>query len=236
MAFDINTKTTDYANLILTHQCNRKCPFCVDCYRGEQGYISLDSVKKGLDACREKGITTILLIGGEPTLHPHVITIAKMIKDQGFSSVITTNYGCPEVVAKLDGIVDNMNISYYGQKVLPFSGMFLSDLTLHTLIHSEMLPSKLELDEFITKHEAVGWDNLKFSTLFPCNEWSKIKGSVDYLDTLECKWGVAFNEILVQEYRGVIIKRYDRIINHNAVQSLKIHVDGTINHSWIRGK
>lgn len=230
--FSINQTTHDYMSLVLTHECNKKCPFCVDAYRGSGEVISLENVRNALRFAREHQIKDILLIGGEPTLHPAVEIIAAMVKDAGFRTIMTTNYTEPETVKSLDGVVDCFNVSFYNQPSLPKQADFKSDLTLHALIHDRQLATREELDRFIEAHRENG--HLKFSTLLPCNEWAAKHQRVQYLDDLECEWVVLFNELLGQLYRGSTIKRYDRIINKRAHQSFKAHVDGQITQSWDR--
>jgi hypothetical protein len=75
---------------------------------------------------------------------------------------------------------------------------------------------------------------LKFSTLTNCNDWTDKHRDVSYLDSLECKRVVLFNEMVGQLYRGSVIKRYDKIINTIADQSYKAHVNGEIIKSWNR--
>lgn len=230
--FSIDQKTNDYMSLVLTHECNKRCPFCVDAYRGSGEVITLENVRKTLRFAREHQIKDILLIGGEPTLHPAVEIIAAMVKDAGHRVIMTTNYTKPETICALDGVVDCFNISFYNQRALPKQADFKSDLTLHTLIHDKQLATCDELDRFIDEHQENG--HLKFSTLLPCNEWTTKHQRVEYLDELECEWVVLFNELLGQIYRGAIIKRYDRIVNKWARQSFKAHVDGRITQSWNR--
>jgi organic radical activating enzyme len=230
--FTPDQTTYDYMSLVLTHECNKKCPFCVDAYRGSGEVISLENVRNALRFAGENEIKDILIIGGEPTLHPAVEIIAGMVKDAGFRSILTTNYTKPATVKALDGLVDCFNISYYNQPELPKQADFKSDLTLHALIHGKQLATRESLDQFIDTHQEQG--HLKFSTLVPCNEWAAKNQAVHYLDALECEWMVLFNELLGQKYRGAIIKRYDRIINRHAHQSYKAHVDGSISQSWER--
>lgn len=231
--FNIYTTTFDYCNLILTHSCNKKCPFCVDAYRGEAGYMSLEVVKKVLADPRLEDVQDVLLIGGEPTLHPEVVTIAQMVKDAGKKPILTTNYTKPTVVRQLDGIVDSFNISYYNQKELPMQRDFKSDLTLHTLIHSKQLNTKEALDEFIDQHQENG--HLKFSTLTTCNAWTAKHAKVDYLDNLSSTNIVLFGEILGQIYRNAIIKRYDCIVGGGTGgKAWKISPDGTFRETWTR--
>lgn len=92
----------EYSNkllIILTKECNRKCAFCIDrpnrkYYKDYKPFIDLETVNDILKFAEENDIKTIALNGGEPTLHPQVVEIAKMIKEKGFSSKIFTNYDC----------------------------------------------------------------------------------------------------------------------------------------------
>ena len=230
--FSITQKTNEYMNIVLTHECNKRCPFCIDKYRGSGEFIELETVISALHKAKESGVKDILLIGGEPTLHPRIVEISKMVKSFGFRLIVTTNYTKPEIVKLLDGIVDCFNISFYGQSSLPKQEEYLSDITLHTLIHQDQLSTKQELDSFIEEHQEHG--HLKFSTLSPCNDWAKEKQGVGYLDDIDCEWVVLFNEMLGQLYNGAVIKRYDKVFRTTARQSLKCHVDGEISDSWNR--
>lgn len=228
--FSAQQTTRDFLSVVLTHECTRRCPFCVDAYRGAAGFMTLDHVRAALDFATARGVKDILLIGGEPTEHPDIKTVAMMVKAAGFRCILTTNYAHPEIVRGLDGIVDCFNISYYNQPALPRQADFRSDLSLSALIHSRQLATQAELDAFIDAHPDSG--HLKFSTLDPCNQWAMDHQHVPYLDDLDCEWVVLFNEILGQVYRGTIIKRFDRVINRHAHQSFKAHVDGQITQSW----
>lgn len=230
--YNIKTKVTDYMSIVTTHECNKTCPFCVDKYRGHMEYITIQNVVKALDFAKKQSIKDILLIGGEPTLHPEIITISKLVKDYGFNLILTTNYTKPSIVKKLDRYVDSFNISWYNQKELPKQKDFTADLTLSTLIFKGQLDTKEKLDAFIDKYQKDFI--LKFSTLTVCNLFTKERQAVAYLDNLTTDSFILFNEIQGQRYRNCIIKRYDKIINKNANQSFKCHADGKITTSWDR--
>ncbi|MGN0929429.1 MAG: radical SAM protein [Alphaproteobacteria bacterium] len=230
--FNVNTKTSDYMSIVLTHECNKQCPYCIDKYRGRKEYITLDNIKKAITFAKKHNIKDILLVGGEPTLHPQVVEIAKMVKEAEFNTILTTNYTRPDVVKDLDKYVNSFNISFYNQKELPKQKDFKADLTLSTLLYKGGIDSKEKLDAFIEKYK----DNfiLKFSTLTVCNDWTSEHQKVDFLDSLNAKRIVLFNEIEGLIYKDYVIKRYDRIINLSAEQSFKCHVDGNISNSWER--
>lgn len=228
--FKIGQRTQDYLNLIVTHECNKSCEFCVDTRRGKEGHITWESAVKAVDSAVDEGIKDILVTGGEPTLHPDIIEIVKEIRNARIRPIMTTNYTRPDVIAQLDGWVDSFNISYYNQPQLPIQSGWRSDITIHTLIHARQLETKEKLDQFMEAHAHNG--HLKFSTLSPVNDWAKLNQSVPYLDNLDCEWVVLFNEMAGQIYEGSVIKRYDKVLNLNAVQSYKAHVDGTISRDW----
>lgn len=231
--FNINTSVKDYMSIVVTHECNKSCQFCIDKYRGNNEYISISSVINALNWAKLHNIKDILLVGGEPTLHPNIIQIAKTVKLYGFNLILTTNYTNPDIIKQLDGIVDSFNLSFYNQQNLPKKENFKSDLTLSTLIFQGQLDNKQLLDNFIDKYSSDFI--LKFSTLTVCNKFTQERYSVDYLDNLQCTEIILFNEIVGQIYKGCIIKRYDKIVNKNAEQSYKCHVDGKITTSWERG-
>ena len=232
--FKSNTKTSDYMSIVLTHECNRQCPFCIDQYRGRNEYISLLNVQRAINFAKAHNIKDVLLVGGEPTLHPQVIEIAKMIKGAGLKTILTTNYSKPDVVKALDKYVDSFNISYYNQAELPNQRDFTADLTLSVLLFKGGIDSKEKLDKFIEKYRDKY--HLKFSTLDVCNDWTRAHQNSDWLDDIGAKKVVLFNEIEGLFYKDTIIKRYDRLLNPNAEQSYKCHVDGVIKQSWKRAK
>lgn len=230
--FNINTATSDYMSLIVTHECNKKCPFCIDKYRGNKEYISMGNVYRAMRFAFSSKIKDILIVGGEPTLHPKILEITRIVKSYGFNVILTTNYSKPEIVKSLDKYIDSFNISFYNQTELPNQDLFTADVTLSALITKKTLHTKEKLDSFIDKYRHRY--NLKFSTITVCNKWTKENQIVNYLDDISEKDVVLFNEIRGTFYRGFIIKRYDRIINKNAWQSFRCHVDGEISKSWNR--
>ena len=230
--FNIKTEVEDYMSIIVTHECNRTCSFCVDKYRGNKEYITIGNVIDALCRAKNGGVKDILLVGGEPTMHPDILEIANTVKLFGFNLILTTNYSKEDTIKDLDGIVDSFNISFHDQEYLPLQSDFKSDITLSALIYKGQLDTREKLDLFIDKYR--GDMNLKFSTLYSCNDFAKDRQVVGYLDSLPARKVRLFNEIEGLIYNGFVIKRYDRIVNKSAKQSLKCHVDGKISSSWDR--
>ena len=179
--YNINTKDSDYFIIVTTHECGRNCPFCIDKYRGRNEYISLNNVDLALDYAEKLKVKDIFLTGGEPTKHP-------------------------DIMKKLDGIVDSFNVSYYDQKELPKQEDYRSDITLSTIIWQDRFPTQKDLDDFIDKYESKYY--LKFSTLNSANEWCEERKYVDYLNNLpNVQNSLVFEFYPAQIYRGHVIMR-----------------------------
>lgn len=230
--FDPTITTSDYMSVIVTHECNRNCPFCVDKHRGRSEFISMDSVKNAVRFGKDHGFRDILLVGGEPTLHPQITQIAQTFSQNGFNVILTSNFDDLGKIYELDPFVNSFNMSYYGQALPDFSKITHADVTLSTLIYKHRLGSKQELDDFIDQYKEYPI-HLKFSTLSNCNDFTEKEQEVNYLDDLPCERMILFNKILGQNYRNCLIKRNDRIINQTPQKkSVKCHPDGTIDHQW----
>jgi len=164
-------------------------------------------------------------------MHPDVVEICKRLA-RHFEVVMTTNFDNPEIVHKLDGLLSDINISWYDQASLPVPALWSTPITLHALIYHGRLDTRQLLDEHIDRFGGVF--SLKFSTLDIANKWCLLNREGSFLDLLPGERMILFNEILGQVYRGAIIKRYDKVLNPVAEQSIKFHVDGTWGRSWDR--
>ena len=79
--------------LTLNRACNFRCPWC---YAQNTEYeksktMSLDLAKKLIEFAKTMGVKTIVLIGGEPLYHPHLMEILEFIKEQKMPVTIATN-------------------------------------------------------------------------------------------------------------------------------------------------
>lgn len=223
--------------IILTKACNRECQFCIDrpnrkYYPNDKKFIDLATVEKILKFAEEHQIKTIALNGGEPTLHPQIVEIAKMVKAKGFTLKLFTNYDYPDVVKNLDGIVDIIRISYYGPMTLPNQKDFKSKITLKIMLTKQTFPRLEQLIEFVKKHSPNFYD-IKIHTLMQNNDYS-INAQVDYLDELKQRYPLKRNEKgdYYHVFMGFQIEREDLPnLDYDIEQRLyKAHMDGTISH------
>lgn len=76
----------------ITGKCDRKCNYCYN-----KGLIdnfppiTLDNFRKIIDWSDKQGLKTFTLTGGEPTTHPRINDIIKIIEDKGFKIILLTN-------------------------------------------------------------------------------------------------------------------------------------------------
>ncbi len=221
--------------MILTKECNRHCGFCIDrpnrqYYREYKPFIELETVEKILQFAAAHNVKTIALNGGEPTLHPHIVEIAKMVKAKGFQLKLFTNFDYPDVVKQLDGIVDIVRISYYGPMQLPKQKDYKSRLTLKIMLTKYTFPKLEQLIDFINAHKNDFYD-LKIHTLMQNNQFS-IDAQVDYLDEINRRYPLKRNEKgdYYHDFMGFQIEREDLPnLDYDINQRLyKAHMDGTI--------
>ena len=96
-------------NLDLTSSCNFACPHCVDSgiiNTGKQ--LDLETIQQTVDTLREKGLLSIILLGGgEPTLHKDFGEIVRYIKQKGLQLGIVTNGSRLFKVAEIVDLLGN---------------------------------------------------------------------------------------------------------------------------------
>jgi putative pyruvate formate lyase activating enzyme len=99
------------AYLIYLGGCNFRCRFCVQaptCFDGTSGQRADDAdIAAELAGLKGRGIKSVILIGGEPSLHPHAILALSRHLPRDLMLVLKTNmYMTPPVLDLLDGVVD----------------------------------------------------------------------------------------------------------------------------------
>lgn len=228
------TKLEDGAYIIVTHKCNRQCPFCIDGYRNSMApELTPETLGKIIPTLIESGIKRVTVVGGEPFMSPFIEDILSMLHKQ-FDVVVSTNSDFPEKMKNVSAFVDHWNFSLYGDKEPPFLPRELNgDITLSKLIHAKSLSSKAKLDSYIDKYQSQGYA-IKFSTLDYANLWCRKNGSVPFLDSLG-PISTVFNDVVYgQWYRGFFIDRKDIHPNYEkqSKPSLKVKPNGDISFTW----
>jgi len=79
--------------LTINRKCNLRCKWCYaspDRFKGTTNML-LQTVQKSIDLFKGLPLKRVILIGGEPTIHPDFLTIVRMIKDANLVPVVITN-------------------------------------------------------------------------------------------------------------------------------------------------
>jgi len=232
--------TTKHMNVILTNQCNRNCPFCIaqkNTNKTKNSFLSLSNVEKAIDFCKQEDIKTIALTGGEPTLHPNILEIAKMFRSNGFDVAIYTNYDFSEIVKKLDGIVNRIFVSYYGQEMPRQTNFESSQIIITTLLLKNYFDTIADLDDFIYKYRQMAC--LLFTVPVNVNDYCE-EQTCEFLEEISNKSYLPLtlpDGTIIQLYNGCPIKRTDlpKAFVQLDTYSYKMRLDGEISHFYTQG-
>jgi pyruvate formate lyase activating enzyme len=106
------TSLADYPNhvatVLFTPGCNLRCPFChnwrivVD---PKPPFLNEETALKILEG-RKKYVDTVVISGGEPTMHKELPKFLKKLKERGFTVKLDTNGFFPDVLEECLAYVD----------------------------------------------------------------------------------------------------------------------------------
>ncbi len=123
----------DYIQFYPTLRCNRSCDFC---FNREMPFVPdmpLEKFRTLLGRLKNIGVTTIDIIGGEPTLHKDILAIIREAEQNGFTVNLSSNGSNVETLAHILESAEKTTV-----------GISINDRA--TLSH---------LDKFITKHKPL---------------------------------------------------------------------------------
>lgn len=112
--------------LILTDQCNFKCPYCRGLKAGFEGIMDLDRAKSYVDWWAGQGLKNIRFSGGEPTVYYQFLDLVKFTKESGIERIAISTNGSAKLsyyVDLIDAGVNDISISLdaccaaYGDKM-----------------------------------------------------------------------------------------------------------------------
>ena len=122
--------------LTVNRACNLRCKWC---YAKPMGFsmnddMRLELVQRAIDLFKGLPLENVILIGGEPTIHPDFFKIIKMIKTAGFRPFLVTNSlkfanknflqsaikaGLVGITTSLKAGNDNQYYQFTGRRVFP---------------------------------------------------------------------------------------------------------------------
>jgi MoaA/NifB/PqqE/SkfB family radical SAM enzyme len=93
----------DYIQFYPTLRCNQSCEFCFNRTMPFLPDMSFDDFKVMLEKLVALRVRTLDIIGGEPTLHPHLIDMVRAASQRGLGVNISSNGTNTAVLDKLRG-------------------------------------------------------------------------------------------------------------------------------------
>ena len=169
---------------LLTKRCNSNCTFCIEKNVHSGGFITWSNFKEGVDFAKKNGLTNFFLHGGEPTLHPDIVKFAEYAKESGLTVKMFSNGLRYNVLKSLDGIVDEIKISYRSEAVsLRFKqDEWKTKLYLGILVTEDEFPTEQKLLSFIDFARKKTNMEVYVNTMNPVNQGSYANQYVSYLE------------------------------------------------------
>ena len=157
-------------NLDLTSACNFACPHCVDSGIINTGkYLELETIKQTIDTLQERGLLSIILIGGgEPTLHKNFEEIVRHIKSKGLQLGIVTNGSRLFKVATIADLLGDddwlrLSLDAGTEKTFARSHMPKISLTLQEILTNAQEIKKSNPRLTLGYSFVIVWDNLSLN-------------------------------------------------------------------------
>jgi len=100
----------DYIQFYPTLRCNQSCEFCFNQSMPFMPDMSLDDFTLMLDRITGLSVKTLDIMGGEPTLHPHIVTFVQEAVQRGLTVNISSNGTNTGVLEHLLGIGGSISI------------------------------------------------------------------------------------------------------------------------------
>lgn len=170
---------------LLTRQCNNNCTFCIEREVHTGGFINEKNFISAVSFAKEHGLNNFFLHGGEPTMHPDIVRFAHIAKATGLTVKMFTNGKKFEVLRQLDGIVDEIKISYRGTESMQFfQSEWKTKLALEVLVTEKEFPTLDSLLRFLAYARKTTGMNVYANTMNPVNQGSYDNQYVSYFEEL----------------------------------------------------
>ena len=245
----INLKNwnTRRVQIIVTYDCNMNCPFCINYKLGKKrkGFIKISDVVffliylKYIEKLQD---AIIVFLGGEPTLFPidSLKEISDLAHNLGYKTEFYTNGTLKEKLLELDGYIDYITISNYGNGILPFENMdYLykfekSIITISKLIIKQYFKTFEDFDRFIDEANKLPF-NYDFSTIQETTpEFSKYQPEWIKEKLLPlCENQDVRGNVGAALYKGRLIKLpHMHLKRKEDICTFKLYPNGNLNTTW----
>ncbi len=132
----------DYIQFYPTLRCNRSCGFCFNRSLPAAGDMSRADFRRMLGALTRVSVSTIDILGGEPTLHPDIVAFVHDALASGFLINISSNGSNLDVLEELAGMGPRVTIgiSINDRETLEQTGAFIQarGVVVKSLFHPDM--------------------------------------------------------------------------------------------------
>jgi len=79
------------AILKTSYRCNNNCIFCHALDKRDMASLGLEEIERKIQLCKDAGVQTVIISGGEPTIRKDFFEILAMIRENGMRPGIITN-------------------------------------------------------------------------------------------------------------------------------------------------
>lgn len=174
-----------YIGYRITERCNQHCPFCFAREDSAASDQNLEDIEKFLENIKRSGITTVGIMGGEPTLRPDIVNILLLAKKNGLEVILSTNAIAldDKLLSKISPLIDYLSISLdadtaaendktrgdgqydsavriikkYDPKLFPFK------LKVNTVVHRKNLKKGIDGIPLLFEGKPIVWKLLQFT-------------------------------------------------------------------------
>jgi organic radical activating enzyme len=91
----------DYIQFYPTLRCNRSCSFCFNRGLPALPTVALNQFRRMLATLTSAGVSTLDIIGGEPTLHPDIVTMVSDAEQCGMRVNLSSNGDDPHTLERI---------------------------------------------------------------------------------------------------------------------------------------
>jgi wyosine [tRNA(Phe)-imidazoG37] synthetase (radical SAM superfamily) len=232
-------------NLDLTSACNFRCPHCVDSGIINTGEaLDLDNIKQSIDTLVEKGLLSVILIGGgEPTIHPDFEEIVRYSRGKGLQLGIVTNGSRLDRVAPVAQLLQEgdwlrLSLDAATEDTFRKSHVPAKNVTLKKILADAGKIKELNPKISLGYSYVIVWEGIFMNTTELCPNVDEIADAVDLAGEYAFDY-VSFKPCLLR-LEGSLkeslfskpdLERENRIINRirDNLEQARMRADGRIN-------
>lgn len=224
----------DHVDIVTSHKCNMKCPFCVDKFRNAyDDEVKLDDVARFMAIIKKNTVEhlEVLLLGGEPTVLPldKLINISTIIKNYGFVPIMSTNGIEKEKIISLIPHFNWIQVTCATDAQIDFWRLYADKINIK--LAGDQFCTYDKLMHFIEVTEDFNRRSVSMYSTPDFIECCTDKKIWALLDTLDWKRNGSY---LYSFYEGVRFKKFIKgetnIIDEPSVP--KLYPTGVYNKTW----